>query len=115
MKLARLLGGLLLLLAAGAALSHAHLEKASPADGSVITHAPQSLVLEFSESAQLAALWIAKDGGSREKIASLPQQAQQRIVVPLPALVPGNYVVSWRVMGADGHVVPGQIHFTLSP
>jgi copper transport protein len=114
MKLARLIGGPLLLLASGAALAHAHLEKASPADGSVITRAPQSLVLDFSESAQLSALWIAKDGGARQKVAPLPQQPQQRIVVALPALLPGNYVVSWRVVGADGHVVPGQIRFTLS-
>jgi copper transport protein len=104
-----------LLVSAGtAALAHAHLEKASPADGSVLTAAPQNLVLEFSERAQLAALWIATDGGSRRKLTPLPQQPQQRIVVTLPNLAPGSYVVSWRVVGADGHVVPGQIRFTLT-
>jgi len=114
MKLARFLAGLLLLVATAAALAHAHLERASPADGSVVSSAPTSLVLEFSEGAQLAALWIARDGGDRQKLGSLPQQPQTKIVVPLPALLPGSYVVSWRVVGADGHVVPGQIHFTLS-
>jgi methionine-rich copper-binding protein CopC len=114
MKLARPVAGPLLLLVSSVAFSHAHLQRASPADGSVIAHAPQSLVLEFSESAQLTALWIAQDGGTRQKITPLPQQAQQRIVVALPALAPGDYRVSWRVVGADGHVVPGQIHFTLS-
>jgi len=113
-KLACLLAGALLLAASGAALSHAHLERASPADGSVMSGAPQNLRLEFSEAAQLTALWIARDGGPRRKLAPLPQQAQQQIVVPLPQLSPGSYVVSWRAVGADGHVVPGQIRFTLS-
>jgi methionine-rich copper-binding protein CopC len=114
MKLVSALVCVLLGSAGTAALAHAHLEKANPADGSVITAAPQSLVLEFSERAQLAALWIATDGGSRRKLTPLPQQSQQRIVVSLPNLAPGSYVVSWRVVGADGHVVPGQIRFTLT-
>lgn len=113
MKLASALVPLVLTLASTAALAHAHLQKASPADGSVITTAPQSVVLEFSEPARLATLWITRDGGSRSKLAPLPQQPQQRIAVTLPELVPGTYVVSWRVVGADGHVVPGQIRFTL--
>ena len=113
----RLLPGLVCVLLASAgtaALAHAHLEKTTPADGSVITAAPQNLVLEFSESAQLAALWIAADGSSRRKLTPLPQQSEQRIVVALPNLAPGSYLVSWRVVGADGHVVPGQIRFTLT-
>jgi methionine-rich copper-binding protein CopC len=34
--------------------------------------------------------------------------------VALPRLAPGRYVLSWRVVGRDGHVVPGELHFTLS-
>ena len=117
MKLARGFPHALLVLAGNlastAALAHAHLASASPADGSVVSTAPQSVVLEFSEAARLAALWITRDGGSRRKLAPLPTQPQQRIVVTLPDLLPGTYVVSWRVVGADGHVVPGQIRFTL--
>jgi copper transport protein len=114
MRLLPALVCVLLACAGTAALAHAHLEKASPADGSVISAAPQNLVLQFSERAQLAALWIAADGGSRRKLTPLPQQPEQRIVVALPNLAPGTYVVSWRAVAADGHVVPGQIRFTLT-
>jgi methionine-rich copper-binding protein CopC len=104
------------LLAAGTtwAQAHAHLEQAIPADGSVITAAPTELVLRFSESARLIVLSVARDGGSRQRIVPLPQQPQARIVVALPPLAPGHYVVSWRALSADGHVVPGQIRFTLN-
>jgi methionine-rich copper-binding protein CopC len=101
------------LVTATLALAHAHLERSTPTDGSVLSAAPAELVLSFSEAAQLTALAIEKQGGAKQKIAPLPQQPQTRIVVPLPALTPGSYLVTWRVVGADGHVVPGQIRFTL--
>jgi methionine-rich copper-binding protein CopC len=34
--------------------------------------------------------------------------------VALPALAPGSYQVSYRALSADGHIVPGQLRFTLS-
>jgi methionine-rich copper-binding protein CopC len=113
MKLARALGALLLWLAATCAEAHAHLQQSSPADGSVLSAAPVQLVLRFSEAARLTALWI-ETGGARQAVSSLPAAAQPTIVVTLPPLSPGRYVVSFRVVGADGHVVPGQIHFAFN-
>ena len=89
----------LALLWSAVALAHAHLTGSSPADGSHVADAPTTLVLSFSEAAQLTA----------------PAAAQARIRVPLPALAAGDYVVSWRALGADGHLVPGQIRFTIAP
>jgi len=107
-------------LLAGALLSgtlvqaHAHLQTAVPADGSVISAPPATIVLSFSEPARLTALWIQKDGGPKQKLGSLPGEPARRISVAMPHLAPGSYVVSWRVVGPDSHVVPGQIRFTLS-
>jgi methionine-rich copper-binding protein CopC len=113
MKQARALGGLLLWLAASSAAAHAHLQQSTPADGSVVSAAPAQLVLRFSEAARLTALWI-ESGGARQAVHSLPDTAQATIVISLPPLAPGHYVVSFRALGADGHVVPGEIHFTLN-
>ena len=33
--------------------------------------------------------------------------------VKLPALAPGRYRLSWRAASADGHVMTGQISFTV--
>lgn len=101
-------------LAGAAALAHAHLEQSVPADGSVVNRAPTQLVLRFSEPAQLSALAIEKEHGAKQKLPPPTDKPQAQIVVPLPALAPGRYVVSWRAVAADGHVVPGQVHFTLS-
>jgi copper transport protein len=96
-----------------AAWAHAHLLRAVPADGSVLQAAPARVVLTFSEAARLTALWVAPLGGTRQRIAPLPTDAAAEISVALPPLVPGRYVLSWRVVGSDGHVVPGELHFTL--
>jgi methionine-rich copper-binding protein CopC len=113
MKLAYIVSVWLLAVGTTCAHAHAHLQQATPADGSVVTSAPASLVLRFSEDARLTALWISRDGGSRQKLAP-PQESQTTIVVALPPLAPGRYLVSWRALGADGHVLPGQIRFTLT-
>jgi methionine-rich copper-binding protein CopC len=113
MRLAQLLGGGLLMGWAACVQAHAHLEESLPADNSVTRTAPTALVLRFSEAARLTALSITQEGGARQKL-NPPQGSRAKIEVALPALAPGHYLVSWRVLGADGHVLPGQIRFTLT-
>ena len=113
MRLKHWTAGALLLGAAAVAGAHAHLEQATPADRSVIRTAPSALVLRFSESARLTALWLRQDDGPQRKL-EVPPASQSQITVALPPLAPGHYLISWRALSADGHVVPGQIRFTLA-
>lgn len=114
MGYSRVVSGLVLALAATAVLAHAHLKKAVPADGAVVGASPSSVVLSFSEPATLTACWIQKGRGPRQKVTGLATTPAPQISVPLPTLEAGTYVLSWRVVGDDGHVLPGQIHFTVS-
>src|SRR5579862_2299220 len=98
-----------LLLAAGsAAFAHAHLVTSSPADDSTLSTAPRTLVLEFSEAASVTVLALAGPGGAQQKLAPLPPDPAKRVSVALPPLTPGDYVVTWRALGADGHVTSGK-------
>ncbi len=99
--------------ASGGAEAHAHLQASTPGDGSILARPPLVVVLQFSEGARLTALSIERSGGPTQKLTPLPQEPQTTITVALPKLPPGDYVVSWRVLGRDGHVVPGRIRFTL--
>jgi methionine-rich copper-binding protein CopC len=114
MRFVKLGGGLVLALAATAVLAHAHLRKAVPADGGVVSVAPKNIVLSFSEPARLTACWIQKGTAAKEKIDGLATAPAQEISVAVPPLGPGSYVLSWRVVGDDGHIVPGEIHFTIA-
>ena len=56
MKILSLLSGLALVAIGATANAHAHLQRSSPADNSVITISPSNLLLNFSEAARLTAL-----------------------------------------------------------
>ena len=113
MRLPRVALAWLLLTGSSCALAHAHLTGSAPAEGAHLATAPRVLELHFSEGAQLTALWIQKAGAERHKLGPLPGQAQQDVSVALPPLDAGEYLVSWRVLGSDGHVAPGQLHFSI--
>jgi methionine-rich copper-binding protein CopC len=115
MKILSLLSGLALVTFAVTVSAHAHLQKSSPADGSVVTTSPSNLVLNFSEAARATALSIQKGDEPKQNLKPLPTTAAQQISIPLPLLTPGSYEVSWRVVSDDGHVMSGALHFTLAP
>ena len=101
-------------LIAGPASAHAHLEKSTPTEGSVLMSAPTTLEMTFSEAARLTALSIQKDQEPKQPIKSLPTAVEQTARVALPVLSSGTYTVSWRVVSADGHVMSGALHFTVA-
>jgi len=114
MKILSLVSGLALAAFGVTASAHAHLQRASPADGSVVTTSPSNVVLNFSEAARLTAASIQKGDQPRQNLRPLPATAARQISVPLPRLAPGSYSVSWRVVSADGHVMSGTLRFTLA-
>lgn len=114
MKILSLVSGLVLVAFGATANAHAHLQKSTPADNSVITTSPSNLVLNFSKAARLTALSIQKGDEPLQNLKPLPTTAAQQISVPLPPLMPGTYSVNWRVVSDDGHVMAGALHFTLA-
>ncbi|HEY6484381.1 MAG TPA: copper resistance CopC family protein [Steroidobacteraceae bacterium] len=103
-----------LLVCSALAFAHAHLQRSVPAEGSRLSAAPQNLVLVFAEPARLTALWLQKDKGAKEPLRPLPGAAATELSVPLHSLAAGSYVVTWRVLSADGHVMPGRLSFTVT-
>lgn len=113
MKVARIAGALVLMSCGALAFAHARLLRADPAEGSTVNVAPAKFVLTFSEPAKLTALTLQKDAEQAKKIGPLPTDAAAEISIPAPKLAPGKYVLSWRVVGNDGHVLPGTVSFTV--
>ena len=114
MKFRMVLSTLTVIAFVAAAQAHTHLQKATPADGSVITASPQNVVLKFSEPARLTAAWIQKGQEAKRKLGPLPEKLASEVTIALSTLTPGSYVVSWQAVSDDGHVMPGHIRFTLS-
>ena len=101
-------------LAAGSAAAHTELATTVPANGAMIAAAPENVQLEFSEPVRLTALSIQKDGEGKQSLGPLPSQASEAFAVALPAtLGDGHYVVSWRALSADTHVMNGEFMFAV--
>lgn len=113
MKFARIACALLLVGASAFAFAHAKLLKSDPVEGSTVKAAPTRFVLTFGEPAKLTALTLQKGAEPAQKIGSLPTEAAAEVSVPAPKLEPGKYVLAWRAVGNDGHVVPGKLTFTV--
>ncbi len=94
--------------------AHSHLRSSTPAEGSTVG-SPTQVVLGFSEVSHLAALTLAQGASAVIKVEPLPRQPAQQLTVTLPKLTAGPWTLGWRVIGDDGHVTHGTVHFTVAP
>jgi methionine-rich copper-binding protein CopC len=99
----------------GLAQAHAHLHSSTPANHSALSIAPKTVTLEFHEPVQLTALSIKKGDGEAQKIGPLPATASKMFALPLPAIDAGTYVITWRAVSGDGHVMSATIQFSVQP
>jgi methionine-rich copper-binding protein CopC len=95
--------------------AHAHLHGSTPANHSTLSSAPTTVTLEFQEAVQLTALAIQKGDSPAQKIGSLPSAGSKTFTLPLPAIEAGHYVITWRALSDDGHVMSNKIEFTVAP
>jgi methionine-rich copper-binding protein CopC len=103
------------LFAATAALAHAHLVRATPAEGGAVKDAPAEVTLKFNERLEPAfsSAVIRDSAGNQVDKADAHVDKTDRTVVrvSLPPLDPGIYTVEWRVMSSDSHKVNGNFTF----
>jgi copper transport protein len=124
MRLRRLSGaGVLVAVGAAAGLAlgpapadaHAELISTEPASGEQLDEAPRQVALRFSESVDAAddAIEVLTAGGVRIDVGDPghPNGEGSSVVVDLPELDDGTYVVSWRVISSDSHPVSGAFTF----
>ena len=94
------------------ASGHATLIKAEPRDGAMLADAPAQFELTFNEPvAPLVFRLFAPDGSTLAPSV----EAHDRIVTLRPprALAQGSYILSWRVISADGHPAGGALQFAV--
>jgi copper transport protein len=100
--------------ATGSALAHTELAGTTPANGAMIAQAPEHVELTFSEPVRLTALSIQKDAEKKQSLGPLPSATSEEFSVALPAAIDdGHYVVTWRALSEDTHVMTGEFMFAI--
>jgi len=100
---------------APSAFAHAGLTGVEPADGSHVTQGPAQVVLSFSEVLKEPGFASVTRDGELDDSWSYAL-AEEKLVVTAPSgaeILPGEYVVAYRVVSADGHPIKGSTTFTV--
>jgi copper transport protein len=101
------------LLPAPPASAHASLIATEPADGAIVSAAPESATLVFNEPVSPLTLRLFDPSGHGATLTAVKQDAA-RLVIALPRdRGEGTYVLSWRVVSADGHPIGGAFGFSV--
>jgi copper resistance protein C len=99
------------------ALAHAILVKADPDKEAVIQGAPQEVHLVFNDSVGEEFLALAVVDGEGKRVdahdAKLDLTNHAHLRASVSGMNPGRYMVRYRVLSADGHVVSGKYFFTI--
>ena len=114
MRALRLFAMTLATFAAQSALAHTELTATVPADRAALAAAPANVELKFSEPVRLTALTIQQGDAAKQSLGPLPPGNSEAFSVALPAGIgEGHYVVTWRALSEDTHVVSGEFMFAV--
>jgi copper resistance protein C len=115
---ALLLAGSIVIFSAVAALAHAHLLRASPAENASVPSPPE-ITLRFSEPLEPAfSAVVVRDASGRQVDKHDPRLDKSdglTLRVSLPPLTAGQYRVEWRAVSTDSHKIQGGYTFRVKP
>lgn len=99
--------------AASPAAAHTEMISSTPSNGSVLASSPETARLVFNEKVSPVTGGISLRAGVGEKVQTGKAfRAGKTVVVPIEeTLAAGSYLLSYRVVSADGHTVKGTIAF----
>lgn len=97
------------------ALAHTTIVASNIEDGAELAPAPEIFEFSFGADVGLAGVELGSIVGDGVGIAfERPRQIGKDFSVPLPVLEAGVYVIKWRAVAKDGHVMRGEIDFTIT-
>ncbi len=106
-----------LLLAPTLSGAHAVLVRSTPAVRGVVRRAPDRVSLWFNERLEPAfvrlSVWNAEGTQVDLGDAAVAPDDPRQISVGVGLLTPGRYIVRYRVVSVDGHVVESEFAFTV--
>lgn len=96
------------------ASAHATLISTDPAEGEVVPQTPDVVTLTFDEPVSLTAQGIRVFDAQGEPVPADASSADAVVTADLPdELSDGTYVVTYRLVSADGHPIAGSLTFSV--
>ncbi len=98
--------------------AHAFLDHASPAVGSTVPTAPETVTMWFTQQLEPAFTTATVTDASGNTVdtglAQVDPNDPMELRVGLKKLSPGTYTVSWHALSVDTHTTTGHFTFTVT-
>ena len=105
------------LLAPSSLWAHAYLVKSAPAQRAVLYRSPTRIQLWFNERLEpkYSSLSVSDADGKPVPTgkAKVSSENPKQLSAPIKPLPPGRYLIRYRVLSVDGHIVQDQFPFTV--
>jgi copper resistance protein C len=105
-------------MAVSPALAHSFLVEATPSSKDHVAAAPKTIKLRFGGGVEPKYSKLTVEGADGKVLGEgsigVPDKPRE-LSMDAPDLAPGKYVVRYRVLSVDGHVVEGNYEFTVDP
>jgi methionine-rich copper-binding protein CopC len=94
--------------------AHTGLASSEPSAGATVAAPIAEIVLTFSGEVRLTAVGLTDSSGAEKTLGAFTKETAARFVISVEeALAVGDYTIVWRAVGADTHVVSGEIRFSV--
>ena len=110
--------------------AHSPLEFSEPKNGAILKSFPKNLLLSFKAPAKLIRVSLNERDSikndslfkslfsSKKKMGNIlnndiSQDFREKFVLTLPPLSTGHFIISWRAMSEDGHIIKGDFSFSI--
>ena len=101
---------------AGPVWAHTKVKSATLENGKSYQTLPETIDLVFAQKVGLIDVTLKSiDGTEIELDFEKPKGLHDRFAIPRPNLDANEYVLGWRVMAKDGHILNGEITFSYEP
>ena len=113
-----LAGALVGSFAVAPAMAHSFLVEAMPSSKDHVATSPKTVKLRFGGGVEPKYSKLTVEGADGKVLGEgsigVPDKPRE-LMMDAPELAPGKYVVRYRVLSTDGHIVEGNYEFTVDP
>ena len=94
------------------AFAHTPLASSVPQDKATLTIAPKEIILNFKNNIRLTKVALTRVGTNTIKLKlDKKKKFQTDYIFVLDDMSSGDYLIEWRGLGQDGHVMKGQFTY----
>ena len=93
--------------------AHSVVSKSDPENGAHLSAAPERIEVSFSKPTRIIKASISHDEKGQEKLVLSTKEPTTKISFTPTPKDAGKYVVKWRALSQDGHVLKGSLEFSI--